>query len=127
MTTATISPQLRWYRRQAENFAALGLTVRGQRRQRRPNARNNSTRLEMRRLRGLQAWNLRVARLRKLGLTTRGTQRIYAVRRGDAVILKSQIDALAKSLARVFNDLPPAAQAKAIELEKQMGSIRQQL
>jgi len=81
----------------------------------------------MRRLRGLEAWNLRVNRLRKIGLTTRGTRRIYAVRRGDAVILKTQIDLLAKALGKVFSALPPSTQALALNLENQLGAIRRQL
>jgi len=122
-----ISPSLRWHRRQAEIYVSCGLTTKGTRRKRRPNGRNRSNRLEMRRLRGLQAWNLRVARLRKMGKTTRGTERIYAVRRGDAMLLKSLVDAFARSLGKVFNELPADAQARALQLEKHLSSIRVQL
>ena len=122
-----ISPALRWYCKTALINQSNGLTVKGTRRQRRPNADNSRQQIIMRRDRGLKAWNLRVNRLREQGLTTRGTPRIYAVRRGDAVLLKSQVDALASAIAGSFNDLPAAAQARALELELHLSAIRKQL
>jgi len=122
-----ISPSLRCYRKRALEFVARGLTTKGTPRKRRPNARCRSVRLEMRRMRGLQAWNLRVTKLRKMGKTSRGTERIYATRRGDAILLKSLVDAFAQSLGKIFNELPGETQAKAIALENHLSAIRCQL
>ncbi len=121
------SPALRWYYRNAQRNEDLGLTAKGSRRRRRANARNRSQKIAMRRERGWQAWNLRVSKLRRLGKTTRGTERIYAVRRGDAMLLKSQIDGLAFSIATSFYGLKPEAQARVLELEKTLSAIRAQL
>ena len=121
------SPSLRWYHRNAQRNVELGLTALGKRRQRRPNARNRSQQLQMQRERVLENWNLRVSRLRHDGLTTRGTQRIYAVRRGDAVLLKAQLDAVAVAAAKCFDLVTPETQARLLELEKTLSSIRRQL
>ena len=122
-----VSPQLAWYRRKSDGFKAQGLTSNGKRYKRNPNARNLTVRLEMRRLRGLQAWNLRVSRLRKIGLTTRGKKRIYAVRRGDAIILKSQIESLARSISKVFPAMPNEIKSQIIELESALAGISKQI
>lgn len=121
------SAALRHYHRRAAANVDRGLTVKGRRRRRRANARNFSTKLAMRRERGLNNWNLRVIRLRKLGLTTRGTRRIMAVRRGDALLLKGQLDRFARALAKTFAWLPASSQADALELENHLGGIRRQL
>lgn len=123
----TISPQLRWYRRQALENTRRGLTCKGTERQRRPNAMNPSQKLALRRERGLDAWNQRIVRLRKQGLTTRGTKRIYAVRRGEALLLKTEIDQLAAAIAASFHDLPPTAQSRALILEGHLAGIRKQI
>jgi hypothetical protein len=104
----------------------LGLNSLGKKYQRRPNARNRSERLEMRRLRGLQAWNRRVAKLRAMNRTSRGGERIYVVRRADAIVLQSQLESLARALAGCFGDLPPQAQSKVMELETHLVAIRRQ-
>lgn len=122
-----ISPALRWYRKTAMINMQMGLTCKGARRKRRPNADNRRREILRCRDRNLMAWNLRVNRLRQQGLTTRGTPRIYAVRRADALILKSQIDGLVRLIAKIFHDLPPPAQARALELENQFGAILKQL
>jgi hypothetical protein len=127
ISAAKLSPALRWYRKTALLNRSKGLTNRGTVRKRRPNADNRRQEIMMRRDRGLKAWNLRVNRLREQGLTTRGTPRIYAVRRGDAVLLKSQVDALAAAIAGSFNHLPAAAQARALELELHLSALRKQL
>jgi len=125
--TGKISPQLRYWRKQALLNTAEGLTCKGTARKRRPNNNLLQELLAARRERGLKAWNARVNRLRALGLTTRGTTRIYAVRRGDAMLLKWQVDGLAASIAQLFDDLPAPAQARALELERSLAVIRKQL
>ena len=124
---AGISPALRWYRKQAALNQQRGLTCKGTVRRRRPNAGSAKQGLELRRERGLRAWNERVARLRSQGLTTRGTKRIYLVRRGDALLLKTELDQLAAAIAASFNFLSPAAQARALALEASLAGIRKQL
>ena len=122
-----ISPALRWYRRTALQNQLNGLTCKGQVRRRRPNAKTAADRLALRRERGLRAWNNRLARFREQGLTSRGTPRIYLVRRGDALLLKTEIDALAQAVAASFSDLSPAAQARALALEASLSVIRKQI
>jgi hypothetical protein len=122
-----ISPALRWYRKQAALNRLEGLTCKGAVRRRRPNARTAEDRLAMRRERGLKAWNNRLARLRAQGLTARGTKRIYLVRRGDALLLKTELDQLAAEIAASFNFLSPAAQARALALEASLAVIRKQV
>ena len=122
-----ISPALRHWRKKALLNTAAGLTCKGTTRKRRTNAGHLEKILAERRERGLQAWNLRVNRLRERGLTTRGTPRIYAVRRGDALLMKSQVDALASALAEIFSELPAAVQARALELERSLSAVRKQI
>lgn len=122
-----ISPALRHWRRKALLNTVAGLTCKGTVRKRRPNAGNRRQQIAMRRERGIKAWNDRVYRLRALGLTTRGTARIYLVGRGAALLLKAQVDALVADIARIFHDLPPVAQAKALELERSLSSVRKQI
>lgn len=122
-----ISPQLKFYRRRAMQNAAAGLTVNGTARKRRANANNRRTEITMRRERGFEAWQLRVNRLRALGLTTRGATRIYSIYRGDALVLQKQIDDLAASLSASFHDLPSPAQARAMALEHSLAAVRKQL
>lgn len=114
-------------RRKAMRFLAMGLTTAGTNRKRRPNAANKQERLEMRRLRGIQAWNNRVAQLRKAGLTTRGNERIYAVRRSDGIILKSQLETLARSFSKLFPLVDSYAQAQMLEIEKTMSHLIKQM
>jgi len=123
----TISPQLRHWRRKALLNRVEGLTTHGTPRKRRPNNGLAFAKLLAQRERGLLAWNRRVNRLREQGLTTRGTPRIYAMRRGDALLMKSQVDALASALAGIFPDLPAPAQARALELERSLSAVRKQL
>jgi len=125
--TGKISPQLRYWRKQVLLNTAEGLTCKGTARKRRPNNNLLQELLAARRERGLKAWNARVNRLRALGLTTRGTTRIYAVRRGDAMLLKWQVDDLAIALANIFHSLPKDVQARALELESALSVIRKQL
>ena len=122
-----LSPALRWYRRQASENTMRGLTVKGTERKRRPNAGSRQMQILMRRERGLTAWDRRVNRLRSLGLTTRGTPRVYAVRRGDALLLRAQVDALASALGRCFHDLPAAAQTRILDLESHLSAVRKQI
>jgi hypothetical protein len=125
--SGTISPALRWYRKQALSNQVAGLTCKGTLRQRRPNARTAQERLAMRRERGLRAWNNRLAKFRAQGLTSRGTKRIYLVRRGDALLLKTELDQLAAAISASFNFLSPAAQARALALEASLAVIRRQI
>ncbi len=122
-----LSPQLRHWRKKALLNAADGLTCKGTVRKRRPNNGHLQALLAARRERGIKAWNARVLRLRALGLTTRGTSRIYAVRRGDALLLQWQVDDLAAAIAKIFHGLPTDAQARALELERTLAVIRKQL
>jgi hypothetical protein len=122
-----LSRQAKWHRRQSIKFVAMGLTTNGKERQRRPDAENRIQRLAMRRERGIKAWNLRVQRLRKLGLTTRGTKPIYTVRRGDAILLRDQIDRAAAEINSAFDYLPPAGKVQMIRLASQLADIRKQL
>ena len=125
--SVTVSPALRWYRKTALLNQSAGLTCKGTVRQRRPNARTDEERLALRRERGLKAWNNRVARLRARGLTSRGTERIYLVRRGDALLLKLELDALATELGAVFSELTPTVQARVLRLESHLSGIRKQI
>ena len=106
---------------------AGGLTVIGTPRKRKPYDGRSGRKLEMQRQRGLRAWYIRTMKLRNLNLTTRGTQRIYAVHRADALVLKSQIDMLAAQLASVFHSLPQPTQATVLELENTIAAIRKQV
>lgn len=122
-----LSASAKWQRRKSDHFRQLGLTVKGKKRKRRPNAGNTFIRLDMRRQRGLEAWNNRVTRMRQINKTTRGRDRVYLVRRGDAILLKSQVDKFASILGKIFGLLPTRVQAQALELEKELSSIRQQI
>ena len=122
-----ISPALRHWRKKALLNASSGLTCKGTARKRRTNAGHLEKIMAERRERGLKAWNLRVNRLREQGLTTRGTPRIYAVRRGDALLIKCQVDDLAASLVKIFSELPAAVQARALELERSLSAVRKQI
>lgn len=122
-----ISPQLRHWRKNALLNTADGLTCAGTVRKRRPNNSILQSVLALRRERGIKAWNARVMRLRNLGLTTRGTSRIYAARRGDALLLKAQVDDLAAAIANIFHNLPADVQARALELERSLSVIRKQI
>ena len=122
-----ISPALRWYRSRAAEFKQRGLTTKGTRFKRTPNAGTRKALLALRRERGLAAWNRRVLQLRARGLTTRGTPRILAVRRGDALLLRDDLDALAFELSKCFDHVSPAAQARLLGLETVLSRIRCQL
>ena len=122
-----ISPALRHWRKKALLNTAAGLTCKGTARKRRRNNGLTFNKFLEQRERGLKAWNLRVNRLREQGLTTRGTPRIYAVRRGDALLLKWQVDALAAALAGIFSELPASVQSRALELERNLSAVRKQI
>ena len=122
-----MSASLRCYHRKARRYRLKGLTSLGKPRVRTRNAINAEERLALRRARGLRAWNNRVQKLRGLNLTTRGSKRVYLVNRADALILRSQIDALALELARSFADMSPAAQGRVMALEAVLSGVRKQL
>ena len=103
------------------------MTTKGTPFKRTPNAGSNAKRLELRRERGLRAWNKRVMQLRASGLTTRGTPRILPVRRGDALLLRDELDALAFELSICFDHVSPAAQARLLRLESALSRVRCQL
>lgn len=74
-------------------------------------------------------WRIMARRRAMAGLTSRGTipkRRTEAVRVESHVIL-AHVDALALALAKCFNDLPPDAQARLLELENRLSAVRSQL
>ena len=126
---APISASLRHYRNQVAGFKARGLTTRGTRFQRRPNFKDADTRLQARRERGLRAWNKVALRRQVAGLTTRGGQPVlaYRARRNECVILLTEVEALATSLANVFEALPASAKAQCLTLSNHLATIRQRI
>ena len=118
------SASLRYYHRRAAKNFAEGRTAKGLERRRRPNLLTPLDRKLAARDRSASAAARRILAHKLNGLTTRGTRRIYAVTRGDAWLLKEHIDNLAAALSACFHSLPPAAQVRALELEKHLSMIR---
>ncbi|MGA2178819.1 MAG: hypothetical protein ABSH15_04470 [Verrucomicrobiota bacterium] len=118
------SASLRFYHRRAATNLAAGLTAKGLPRQRRRNMLTIRERKLAARDRSANAAAKRILVNKLNGLTIRGTPRVYAVNRGDAWLLKEHVDNLAASLTLCFHDLPPEAQARALELEKHLSAIR---
>jgi hypothetical protein len=75
------------YYNQRVDWLLAGFNTRARRFGRTPNFLTVESRLAARRARGLKAWRKRVARLKALGLTTRGTR---PVRRRPATVLARQ-------------------------------------
>ncbi|MDR3458001.1 MAG: hypothetical protein P4N60_11185 [Verrucomicrobiae bacterium] len=69
-------------------------------------------------------WRAWVARKAEAGLTSRGK---VPQRRIEQRLLQAEIDALAAAINRVYEELPPAVQARCILLSDQLGKVRRKL
>jgi len=69
-------------------------------------------------------WRKLAQRRALAGLTTRGTA---PKRRIEARLILADVDALAAALGNCFHALPPAAQARVLELENHLSKVRRQL
>jgi len=118
------SASLRFYHRRAARNLAEGLTAKGLPRHRRRNLFASEDRKLAARDRSATSAAKRILVNKLNGLTTRGTPRVIAVSRGDAWLLKEQIDNLSSALALCFDDLSPHAQARILELENHLSAVR---
>jgi hypothetical protein len=118
------SPALRSYHKRKLRFELMGLTARGQRRQRAKNFTTEEARLESQRKHGRLKWQRRAFANKLAGLTTRGGEPIYQMRFVDRLILKSEIDAVGKAIAEVFDELPASAQTRCLALSETLATIR---
>ncbi len=117
------SRSLRSWHQRAQAFRLRGLTTHGKPRQR------NDYRTADERIAAAQRHNRDKATRRSLrhqlaGLTSRGTPRVYHLTKFDRVVLESDFDALAATLAECFESLPPKAQAKAVELATRLAELK---
>ena len=76
------------------------------------------------RARSTRRWRELAERRALAGLTTRGTT---PKRRLESRLIRAAVDALAVALGQCFHELPPAAQARALELEHHLSAVRRQL
>jgi hypothetical protein len=118
------SPALRSYHKRKLRFELMGLTTRGKRRQRAANFTTEEARLESQRKHGRLKWQRRAFANKLACLTTRGGEPVYQMRFVDRLILKSEIDALAKQIEAVFPELPRPVQARCLALSETLASIR---
>jgi hypothetical protein len=129
MSTSHVkSISLRSYHKRAAVFKALGLNSRGREYKRRPNLTPEGRAEHYRRV-NREKWHRLCQRRADQGLTSRGGQRIYKITFpvDDLALLECEADLLGQQLARVFESLPPAAQARVIEMGHAMGSLKKRL
>lgn len=121
------SPQLRGHHRRAFDFALLGLTSKGQPFKRHPNYPTSEARLAAQRARGLEKWKARAKAQKIYALNTRGTRAKYKNALADVRYLLAEVNAVAASLAKVFENLSPVAQAQCVELAGHLAAIKRRL
>jgi len=104
-----------------------GKTSKGTPFKRHPNCKSDEERKQMQKARNKKNWHARAKAQKVYALNTRGIRAKYKNALNDVRVLRSEIDALAASLAEAFNYLSPMMQAQALQLATHLAAIKRRI